>query len=247
MIRSVFVSLAILASATPAVARAQSTGDHARAQALFREGKELRGADLYPAACVDFEESRRLEEGIGVTLYLADCWQRAGDLHRALTEFRRAEALARARGDRREAVARQRADALEPPVVSVAAAVPPPAPAPVPAMTPASPAPPPPPKPVVEERPVRPAPTAPLRPWIGGGLTALGAVGLGTGAALTAVAVSKHSQGAATGSTIAFATGAAAAAAGIVLILTAPRDGEPLTVAPAVMAGGAGAFLQGRF
>ena len=79
MTRGLIAGLAVLFLAVPGVARAESNGDQARAEALFQEGKALRGAGLYPAACVDFEESRRLDEGIGVTLYLADCYQQAGD------------------------------------------------------------------------------------------------------------------------------------------------------------------------
>jgi hypothetical protein len=48
-------------------------------------------------------------------------------------------------------------------------------------------------------------------------------------------------------STIGFAAGAAALAAGIGIYLSAPRDGEGVTLAPTLSAGGVGALLQGRF
>ena len=107
--------------------------------------------------------------------------------------------------------------------------------------------------------------------WIGIGLAGAGLAGIGVGAAFGAVALAKLSESndgpcnsenrctagglalrressdAATGSTIGFAVGAAALAAGVVVYLTAPRDGEAITLAPAVGTGGAGAVVAGRF
>src|SRR6185312_16290967 len=87
--------------ASPAKLGEASAPDAARAEELFDAGRSLRGAGRILEACAAFEESRRLDEGIGVTLYLADCHEQAGDRGRALREFRRAEALAVARGDAR--------------------------------------------------------------------------------------------------------------------------------------------------
>jgi hypothetical protein len=99
---------------TPIVARAQSTDDAARAEASFKTGKRLLEQGNPAEACAHFAESKRLAPGVGVTLYLADCYQRLGRTASAWTEFQSAEALARARNDKRADVARLRAHALEP-------------------------------------------------------------------------------------------------------------------------------------
>src|SRR6516162_11727139 len=110
------IALAALAScvAVPAAARAQSKEDIARADALFNAAKALTDAGNYADACAKFAESKRLAPGLGVTLYLADCYERIGRTASAWTEFRSAEGLARERNDKRAEVARGRAQALEP-------------------------------------------------------------------------------------------------------------------------------------
>jgi hypothetical protein len=106
-------ALAALTLAAPP-ARAQSRDDVARAEALFNAAKALTDAGQYADACAKFAESKRLAPGIGVTLYLADCYERIGRTASAWTEFRSAEGLARARNDKRAEVARGHAQALEP-------------------------------------------------------------------------------------------------------------------------------------
>lgn len=110
------------------VARAQSKDDVARADALFNAAKALSDAGQYADACAKFAESKRLAPGLGVTLYLADCYEHLGRTASAWTEFRAAEGLARARSDKRADVARDHAQALEPKLdrltISVAATVP---------------------------------------------------------------------------------------------------------------------------
>jgi hypothetical protein len=110
------IALAALASfvAVPAVARAQSKEDVARADALFNAAKALTDAGNYADACAKFAESKRLAPGLGVTLYLADCYERIGRTASAWTEFLAAEGLARQRNDKRAEVAHQHAQALEP-------------------------------------------------------------------------------------------------------------------------------------
>ncbi len=254
--------VAAVACMLTSVARAETSADEQRAEALFDEGKTLRGEGLYPAACADFEESRRLVEGIGVTLYLADCYEHAGDVPRALAEFRRAEALAVARGDdKRAAVARRRAEAIEPPA-------PPESPAPSAPLAPDSPV----------QSSAGPMPYSDpvarshaTRRWLGVGIAGAGVVGVGIGAAFGAMALSKlsrsndgpcgpddhctavglalrhQSANAATGSTVGFVAGATLVAAGLAVYLTTPRDGEPVTLTPVATAGGVGAVLAGRF
>jgi hypothetical protein len=110
------IALAALASVVtvPVVARAQSKDDIARADALFNAAKALTDAGQYADACAKFAESKRLAPGLGVTLYLADCYEHIGRTASAWTEFLDAEGLARQRNDKRADVAHQRAQALEP-------------------------------------------------------------------------------------------------------------------------------------
>jgi hypothetical protein len=86
----------------------------AQADALFEEGKRLRAAGRVSEACVKFAESQHVAPGVGVTLYLADCYERLGRTASAWSAFRLAERLAHERGDVRADVARSRASAIEP-------------------------------------------------------------------------------------------------------------------------------------
>ena len=103
-----------VALAAPAAALAQSKDDVARADALFNAAKALTDSGQFADACAKFAESKRLAPGLGVTMYLADCYEHIGRTASAWTEFRAAEGLARARNDKRADVARQHAQALEP-------------------------------------------------------------------------------------------------------------------------------------
>lgn len=185
-------------------ARADTSGSMSiRAEELFQQGRALRAAGLGSLACAVFEASRRLQEGIGVTLYLADCYESVGDTARARSEFTRAELLAVDRGDPRWEVARRRAAALEP----TGLAPPPPSSASrregsEPALVPA-------PQPAASQSP-EPRPTEPdahpspsayaaidarpaggdARRWIGIGIAGAGVVGLAVGTAFGTIALS---------------------------------------------------------
>jgi hypothetical protein len=104
-----FVALALTSRPAPA----QTKDDLARADALFNAAKALTDAGDYQDACAKFAESKRLAPGLGVTLYLADCYERTGRTASAWTEFRSAEGQARQRNDKRADVARGRAQTLE--------------------------------------------------------------------------------------------------------------------------------------
>lgn len=96
-------------------ARAQASPDDTRAQTLFDVAKRLRESGELADACPMFAESKRLAPGVGVTLYLADCYERMGRTASAWSEFQEAERLARERSDYKRAdVARGRALALAP-------------------------------------------------------------------------------------------------------------------------------------
>lgn len=94
---------------------APSPADRAAAQALFDEGRELMERGKPRDACPLFEESERLEPGLGTRFHLASCYQALGKLASAHALFLEvaAEAAQRKQAER-EKVAREHARALEP-------------------------------------------------------------------------------------------------------------------------------------
>ncbi len=110
----VIVTLALAASTPSRPARAQGSSDAAAAEALFNEAQRLATSGKYAEACPKYAESLRLDSGIGVMLFLADCWERTGKTASAWAQFREAQELATQRGDKRAAAAQKRADRLEP-------------------------------------------------------------------------------------------------------------------------------------
>lgn len=97
-----------------ASAAAQPSEAVKRADALFQEGRALLDQGNAAAACPKFEESQRLDPGLGTLLNLADCYERTNRLASALTAFRSAEEQARRLGEKkRELAAADRARALE--------------------------------------------------------------------------------------------------------------------------------------
>jgi hypothetical protein len=114
MVRA-FLPLAIALALTGATSAwgQQNAGNQAAAEALFDQGKALMAAGRYAEACPKFFESNRLDEGIGTSLWLAQCYEKNGQTASAWAKFREAAALATKSGDPREKVARARAQALE--------------------------------------------------------------------------------------------------------------------------------------
>jgi hypothetical protein len=92
-----------------------SPADRSAAQALFDEGRELMEQGRAADACPRFEESERLEPGLGTRFHLATCYEALGKLASAHALFLdvAAEAAQRKQAER-EKVARERARALEP-------------------------------------------------------------------------------------------------------------------------------------
>jgi hypothetical protein len=92
-----------------------SPADRAAAQALFDEGRELMEQGRASDACPRFEESERLEPGLGTRFHLATCYEALGRLASAHALFLEvaAEAAQRKQAER-ERVARERARAVEP-------------------------------------------------------------------------------------------------------------------------------------
>jgi len=110
------VILAALACAAsfPCVALAQSADNKVAAEALFDEARKLVSDGKYAAACAKFEQSQRLDPGIGTLLYLADCYEKAGRFASAWATFREGASQAKAAGQTDRASAGEaRAAALE--------------------------------------------------------------------------------------------------------------------------------------
>jgi hypothetical protein len=107
------VATAVIFLADPPVARAAD--EEATARALFAEGRRLAATGDYAAACPKFEDSYRLDPGIGTNFNLADCFEHIGRNASAWARFMDVAAATRAAGQtEREKVARARAQALEP-------------------------------------------------------------------------------------------------------------------------------------
>jgi hypothetical protein len=66
-----------------------------RADQLFKKGKKLLAEKKYPEACTAFEESDRLDPGIGAKLNVAKCYQEWGKLATAWRWFSDAEQMAK--------------------------------------------------------------------------------------------------------------------------------------------------------
>jgi hypothetical protein len=111
--------LAPVTPVTPAPPAAASPAD-----ALFEEGKRLREAGKIEDACSKFAQSQALAPGVGITLHLADCYERLGRTASAWIEFTMAEKAAHAEKDKRETAATTRAAALEPRLERITIAVP---------------------------------------------------------------------------------------------------------------------------
>jgi len=107
-----FVLVAL--GAQPARADDHDAANFRTANARFNRGKTLMDEGRYLEACPVFEGAQQLVLGIGVTLYLADCYERTGRLMFAWEQFDKARQLAESNHDARVVVARERADRLWP-------------------------------------------------------------------------------------------------------------------------------------
>ena len=112
---AVAVACALVACLLPRASPAADEVDEAAARVLFAGGRKLAAAGDYAAACPKFQESFRLDPGIGTGFNLADCWEHIGRTASAWGRFLGVAAAAKALGQsEREQVARDRAAALEP-------------------------------------------------------------------------------------------------------------------------------------
>jgi len=111
---------AAIACAWVAPAAAQTAGDAAMAESLFREGKRLMGEHKYGEACPRFEESFKIDHGLGTLLNLASCHESDGKLASAWAEFSEAVSQAKRQGDAdRAQLAEDHMKALEPKLAHV--------------------------------------------------------------------------------------------------------------------------------
>src|SRR3954452_21806015 len=72
--------------------------DEAGARALFAEGRKLVDAGNYPAGSIKFQDSFRLDPGVGTNFTLADCLERIGRTASAWARFLDVSAATRAAG-----------------------------------------------------------------------------------------------------------------------------------------------------
>lgn len=113
--RALVVVIAVSAVANASASRAQNADTKAAADRLFNDAKSLMERKDYDGACPKFAESLRIDPGIGVMLYLADCYEKQGKLASAWATFREAGELATKQGDAKRAeVGKKHAAAIEP-------------------------------------------------------------------------------------------------------------------------------------
>jgi serine/threonine-protein kinase len=116
-------AIALLSST--AVHAEPTSADKATAEVLFIAGKKLMAESNYEEACKKFEESQRLDAGVGTLMYLSDCYEKSSRTASAWATWREAAAAARTAGQAdRETTARERAAALEPKLSMLSIVVP---------------------------------------------------------------------------------------------------------------------------
>lgn len=115
--RRLFLPAAVIAALALSTSEGRadvSAADKAAAEALFEHARSLMKKGSYRDACAKFQESQRIDPGIGTMLYLADCFEKNGQTASAWATFLEAAAAAHNAGQAdREKKARERAAALE--------------------------------------------------------------------------------------------------------------------------------------
>jgi hypothetical protein len=81
---------------------------------LFDQAEALLAQQRTAEACPKYAESFRLDPQLGALIYLAECYEKNGQLASAWGSYREAEEMAQKRGDERAAHAHERAGALQP-------------------------------------------------------------------------------------------------------------------------------------
>jgi hypothetical protein len=114
------VTLVICGLAGAAVGDSSSSADQ-----LFKRGKRLLAQKKYRDACDAFEQSDRLDPGIGAKLNVARCYQEWGKLATAWRWFVDAETMATSARDPRARKIRELVESLEPSVPRLTVKAPP--------------------------------------------------------------------------------------------------------------------------
>jgi hypothetical protein len=113
LLRSLFLLLSIALIA--GISRDARAADTAAAQAMFDQGKKLMGEKKYAEACAKFEESQKLDPGLGTQKNLAICYESLGRTATAWSLYLDVASQAKATNQAdREKQARDAAKALEP-------------------------------------------------------------------------------------------------------------------------------------
>lgn len=123
-------AIALAAATAPSAAHAEpNQRERITARALFDDARKLMAKSKFDEACPKFEESQRLDPGIGTQFNLADCLEHLGKTASAWSNFLDVASAAKAAGQAARAnVARVRASALEPKIARLTITVASPAP-----------------------------------------------------------------------------------------------------------------------
>ncbi len=113
MARPAKVAFAAIAIAC-ALVSSPAVADNAVAQAdrLFKDGRRAAERGDFAQACRNFEDSFRLDPGVGTLINIGDCAEHLGDLERAYSSYRTAVARMSESDDRAPRV-RSRLDAID--------------------------------------------------------------------------------------------------------------------------------------
>jgi tetratricopeptide (TPR) repeat protein len=84
-----------------AISSLAHAGDKEKADSLFKQGKKLMSEKKYENACEAFEQSMKLDPGIGTELNIARCYEEWGKLARAYTSYKSALKMAKDASDDR--------------------------------------------------------------------------------------------------------------------------------------------------
>jgi tetratricopeptide (TPR) repeat protein len=90
--------------------------DKDKADSLFKQGKKLMAEKRYAEACAAFEQSFKLDPGIGGELNIAKCYEEWGKVGRAYSAYQHAEQMAKEASDPREPKIHDLVAGLEPQV-----------------------------------------------------------------------------------------------------------------------------------
>lgn len=106
----VAVAVAVVVLAAAGAARADDRG---KADKLFKQGKKLMADKRYADACQAFEQSFKLDPGIGAQLNIGHCYEEWGKLALAYRSYSRAEQMAKDAHDARVAKIHERIENLD--------------------------------------------------------------------------------------------------------------------------------------